>query len=197
MLYKILEEFIISIIIVKSSVRDNMLLIAIIIGLLTVASGIAVITMFGEFFLNWLNTIPDMPDFINSDSFFAWVLLTIGFLTLSYIFRKVYLLSMKGIIKLTVMAEEWLHERANVPQRTFAGASGGFIVSSVVLFVLTILGLLYGVNYLYDTAATYNPQLTEIYDPEEHNGFVKFVHYAYFVGLLLPSYKIKLLNKTD
>lgn len=174
-----------------------MLLIAIIIGLLTAASGIAVIVIFGEFFLNWLNTIPNMPDFINSNSFLAWIILVIGFLSFSYVFRKIYLLSVKGLIKLTVMAEEWFHERANVPQRTFAGATGGFIVSSVIIFVLTILGLVYGVNYIYDTAAEYNPQLTEIYDPEEYNGFIRFIHYAYFVGLLLPSYKIKLLNKTD
>lgn len=172
-----------------------MLLIAIIIGLLVAASGIAVIVMFGEFFLNWLNTVPDMPDFINSHSFLAWIVFIMAFLLFSYVFRKTYLLLVKGTIKSTVMAEEWLNERANAPQRTFAGVSGGFIVSSVVLFVLTILGLLYGVNYLYDTAATYNPQLTKIYAPEEHNGFIKFVHYAYFIGLLLPSRKIKLLSE--
>jgi len=174
-----------------------MLIIAIVIGLITLASAIAVLIVFGEFFLSWLSTIPDMPEFVDSDNFLAWLVFVILFIVVSYGARRFYLLFVNTVLRLTVMAEEWFHNRADEPQRTFAGVSGGFIVASLLLFSFTVIGLITGVNYLYDFASNYNPQLTEIYDPEETNGFIKFVHYVFFVGLLVPSRKTKLFNKAD
>lgn len=153
------------------------ILLSVIIGVVGLIFTFMTISRFGNFMLNWADSMNNVPDWIGANSFFSWVLFILALFVAAWTVRVLVGFALKPFYYMLykLFGKKFIDNKANGMTLVL------FFSVNILLWMILFALMLWGNTMFFDFAASH-PDFTNYYEKGDVVGII--IHSFIFMGIV-------------